>query len=145
VDWTECKTAFSCDASLRDVYVFDTTIEDWNKMLQLLKRQSYSLSFTSDGEPAFLPSDAADVFNGRSEHTQVLSIDLGGLVLNCHFFGVQEIELDIDPQEVSDQRFQLLSQFLQNLSNELEKPIILTPENAPTVELFRVMPTTLPD
>jgi hypothetical protein len=141
MDWAECKNAFSYDGSLRDIYVLDTNTDDWNKFLRLLVRKSFDLTFLIDGKNDLLPSDAASIFKIRSEHNPMLSFDLGGMVLNCYFFCVDEIEIDIDPEEVTDElRFHLITSFMQDLTTVLGKPTILTPENTPELELFRATP-----
>ena len=64
------------------------------------------------------------------EQTKVLSIWLGGVQLNCHFFAEREIELDLDPRQItSEESFNALRQFMEPLADALQHPILLTPEN----------------
>ena len=142
LDWAKCKDAFfDDDGSLRDIYVFDTGIDDWNKMLQLLKRKLYVVTFFLDGEVSTLPAEAESIFALKSDYACLLSVDLSGLLLNCHFFCLDQIEFDIAPSEVTEEaKFEGLICFMNDLSNELRKMVVLTPENVAEVVLFRAVP-----
>ena len=142
LDWAKCKDAFcDYDGSLRDIYVFDTGIDDWTLMLQLLKRKLYGMTFFLDGEVSTLPAEAGSIFALGSQHACQLSVDLSGLLLNCHFFCLDQIEFDISPREVTDEaKFEAIICFMQNLASELNKTVVLTPENAPESVLFRATP-----
>ncbi|MFA6208164.1 MAG: hypothetical protein WCT03_07000 [Candidatus Obscuribacterales bacterium] len=142
LDWAKCKDAFcDDDGSLRDIYVFDTGIDDWNKMLQLLRRKLYGMTFFLDGEVTILPAEAEFIFALGSEHACRLSVDLFGLLLNCHFFCRDQIEFDIAPSEVTDEaKFEGIICFMPDLSSELGKTVLLTPENVAGAVLFRAVP-----
>jgi len=50
--------------------------------------------------------------------------------LNCHFFGADEVELDLDPQEVrSAADGELLERLLTQMGRATSQEVILTPEN----------------
>lgn len=142
LDWAKCKAAFcDDDGSLRDIYVFDTGIDDWNKMLQLLRRKLYGMTFFLDGEVSTLPAEAGSIFSLKSDYACRLSVDLSGLLLNCHFFCLDQIEFDIAPSEVTDEaKFEGLICFMHDLSNELGRTVVLTPENVAEAVLFRAVP-----
>lgn len=142
LDWAKCKVAFcDDDGSLRDIYVFDTGIDDWNKMLQLLRRKLYGMTFFLDGEVSTLPAEAGSIFSLKSDYACRLSVDLSGLLLNCHFFCLDQIEFDIAPSEVTDEaKFEGLICFMHDLSNELGRTVVLTPENVAEAVLFRAVP-----
>ena len=68
-------------------------------------------------------------------------VDLSGVLLNCHFFCLDQIEFDIAPSEVTDEaKFHGIVDFMHDLSNVLEKTVVLTSENAPEVVLFCAVP-----
>jgi hypothetical protein len=57
------------------------------------------------------------------------------------FFTVDEIEFDIDPREVKDERdLEELFDFLRRLCRISNKQTVLTPENAPDLWIFRFNP-----
>lgn len=78
-----------------------------------------------------MPSFAADVLNDAT-CSHGLKIYLDDIVVACHFFTDEEIELDIDPREVTSQtELDLVLNFLRLLGTRLSKDTILTPENLP--------------
>jgi hypothetical protein len=60
----------------------------------------------------------------------MLTFDVGGVHINCHFFGHEELEFDLDPREVKDARSlaEVLG-FMRQVGVALELPVRLTPEN----------------
>ncbi len=63
---------------------------------------------------------------------------MNGVILNCHFFCVEEIEFDIDPGEVDEKRkAESLLEFMAQVGQILEKNVILTDENTQESVLFR--------
>jgi hypothetical protein len=63
------------------------------------------------------------------------------MIINCHFFTEQEIELDLDPREVnSEERLNSLFRFMKVLGKHLGKEVILTLENSPHLVLLRTSP-----
>lgn len=59
-----------------------------------------------------------------------MSIDIGGISANCHFFVTSEIELDLNPKEIkgaAEHKSVLL--FMAGIAESIGKPILLTPEN----------------
>lgn len=142
MNWAKYKSNFyDWDGSFRDIYVFDTDISDWNKMLQIINSKSYELDFSLDGEKSPLPSDAKEIFEQRIKWSTLLSINVTNVIINCHFFCLEEMEFDIDPREITDEmKFQGLTNFMQDLSDGLGKPVVLTEENEPKSELLCIKP-----
>ena len=141
MDWEKAKAAFYCDGSLRDVYVRNTTIEDWNRFLAYASQQS--ASYYVDGALLPLHYQASEIFEERDRKARLLAINLGKVVLNCHFFTVDELELDIDPKQVtSNHAFDAVFQALTDIGKTLKKDVILTDENAPTSEWLRYEATS---
>ena len=67
------------------------------------------------------------------------SIDLNGLILNCHFFLPDQIEFDIDPKEVdSIESFQNVLEFMKVISKALDNQVTLTGENSPRFPLVKI-------
>ena len=48
--------AFEPDGALRDIYVHDATIADWQAVLDFVRGNCTSFQFTVDGQPAVLPA-----------------------------------------------------------------------------------------
>jgi hypothetical protein len=135
------QEAFEWDGSLRDLYALSTSVNDWHDFLRFVKSARYPFSFHIDSAPAPLPEDAAAALAIGSHAKALLQIDLGGVMLNCHFFHAADIELDIDPREVvDDAKAEAELSFMTELGNASKKEVRLTPENSPESIIFRFDP-----
>jgi len=141
MDWKTVKSDFEWDGSLRDLYVFDTSEAEWDRFLGCLPTWGYHTRFTIDGEPAPLPHSAARAFEIRQRAAPLLQIDIGGILLCCHFFTDQEIELDLDPREITaSAKLDQLLQLMRRLGQAVHRPVVLTPENSPELPIIRYNP-----
>lgn len=124
----EIPNLWSRDGSLRDVYFNDTGIEQWKKFALVIQELQYQYSFDNAAQK-IPPVDA--IFSNRDGH-HMLSIFVSGVTINCHFFVLEEIELDIDPREVKGQfEHEAVLEFLELISRTIDRPANLTPENSP--------------
>ena len=129
--WEECSEAFKVDGSLRDLYIFDTTLNEWDEFLQFLKFSQYSVEYSIDDVTAEIPISAHRGLNDR-KHSHKLVIRFDTIRLNCFFFMENEIELDIDPKEINKQEdLDALLEFISMLGNTLSKEVFITEENSP--------------
>jgi len=85
LNWQELKTEFEWDGSLCDLYILDTDVEIWQRMLDVLRASGYPLHYTIDHEQIDLPTDVGVIFNKRLEGSPMLSIEVHGININCHF------------------------------------------------------------
>src|SRR5262245_30449355 len=104
IAWKTVRDEFAFDGSLRDIYVFGTSIADWQRMLDAFRSTGYTLTYFRADQPTGLPANAADAFPPPEECDRRLSVRFAGVLANCHFFTVEEIEFDIDPREVKGQQ-----------------------------------------
>lgn len=134
---SDYQRAFHQDGSLRDIYVRNVTVDHWEKFLDFLRSSGFGLRYFRDGEATQLPSSAAHILADKScSHN--LAIDVGGVVVCCHFFGTEEIELDIDPRGVtSPSAVDRVLDFMGRLGACLARDVILTEENSPEDVWFR--------
>ena len=127
------EEAFVRDGSHRDLYVRSTSLNDWHDFLKFLNSTGYRLSLQTDGTPTRVPSDVTPLFS--ADTPRLLQIYLGGITLNCHFFLEDEIELDLDPEELTDDdddsKADAILAFMVELGEALRKPVLMTAENAP--------------
>lgn len=116
------------DGSLRDVYVLGTDERDWESFLELVRGLPHEYSF--DGQAAGLPSVKA--LFARRDVVHLLRIPIGSAQAHCHFFVIDELELDLDPREITEPTtHDLVLAFLAGLAERLAKPLLLSPENGP--------------
>jgi hypothetical protein len=121
------------DGTLRDVYVFNTSAADWDALMLLAK--AYPHEYTQDGVAQPLPG-ATTLLQDR-EHSHLLSVLAGSVRINCHFFMPEEIELDIDPKEITGAtEHRDVLEFLERLSQATQKDTVVTPENSPEIPLL---------
>jgi len=139
--WQDHKTAFEPDGSWRDIYISNTNINDWQKVLDYLRESAYDISYRYGyGVPIELPKTVQEVFAIHNEKLVLLTINIGGISVNSHFFTESEIEFDIDPREIDEIRLARLFDFMQQIGNLLEKEVVLTEENAPHKVIFKYVP-----
>lgn len=126
------------DGSLRDIYVQDTDAVHWDRFDQLLGQ--YKCSYTFDGVVALFPGSNRALENREGSH--VLSILLDGpIVICCHFFIAEQLELDISPKEISGplEHDEVLS-FVENLAEALQLPADVTSENSEQTPFLTYVP-----
>ena len=128
--WEQCRADFDADGSLRDIFVLDTTIDQWRSVYVMLST-NYSCSFEVDGVPRVLPLLVDEMFAiRRAESKPILTIRAGNVTVACHFFSEKEIELSLDPAEVTSQvELDPLLAFLKQIGDLCKKPITVHREN----------------
>ncbi|QDT14379.1 hypothetical protein [Alienimonas californiensis] len=134
---------FDRDGSLRDVLVLETTVDDWERLLDFVRTGPQTYSYSSVDGKADLPA-AQEIFpDGQREGLHLMAVNLGGCTANCHFFWTGDIEFDLDPKEVTTaERAAAVFAWMRDLGRELGKPIRLTPENTEEYVLAAYDPAT---
>src|SRR5262245_50232653 len=141
IAWETVRDEFAFDGSWRDIYVFGTTIADWQHTLDAIRSAGYRLTYFHAGQPTEMPSMAEDAFPLPDECDRRLSVWFGDVLANCHFFTDEEIEFDIDPREVKGQKgLNALFGFMRCLAQATDKDVVLTAENMREIVIFRVSP-----
>lgn len=139
LSWEEVSREFAFDGSWRDLYVFGTTMADWQRMLDWLWSSPYEVRYFRNEEPVELPREASHAFPLPDACDRLLSVTFAGVLANCHFFTAEEIEFDIDPRDVKGQHeLDALLGFMQRLAAAVGKEVVLTPENFREAVIFRV-------
>jgi hypothetical protein len=134
MNWISYKNEFAWDGSWRDIYILNTTIEDWDKFINFLRNNGYSA--------AALPDDLSNIFTDDAIRP-LLTINVAGVTLNCHFFTEKEIELDLDPREVTgEDKAKELFNFMGAVGRALQMTVRMTPENLSERPIFEFSPET---
>jgi hypothetical protein len=140
VNWEQYQKEFEWDGSLRDIYIFETSLDDWQKLLDFIRAERYAFDYKIDDDAVTLPERAATIFECEN-YQSLLSVKVGDLLLNCHFFTVDKIEFDLDPREVKGEReLEELFDFLRQLCRISNRQTVLTPENGSELWIFRLTP-----
>ena len=139
-NWNDIKWIFKPDGSLRDIYVQDVTLSDWEKLIDFLNL-NYDIKFGED-EKNRIDKDYVIEYlkdeTGEME-SKSLKIDFNGVNFHCYFFLPDQIEFDIDPREiktVSD--FESIEKFMISISRTLKNQVTLTGENSPEFPLIKI-------
>ena len=131
----DCRQAFVADGSLRDLYVIPASLGDWHRFMDFTA--CFPREFEVDGVASEVPDRIEPALND-SQHAYLMRLRLADLSVHCHFFTPDEIELDLDPAEITTQHaFAALMDFMQGLGKALGKDVILTHENSSQHVLLR--------
>jgi len=137
-NWENINWIFKPDGSLRDIYVQDTSLNDWGNLIDLLNSE-YNLNYFSENK-----IDKDKVYKYLEDETgevefSTVSIELEKLKINCHFFMIEQIEFDVEPSEIKTQSdFEKILSFMTKVSSALKKQITLTGENDATFPLIKI-------
>jgi hypothetical protein len=143
MDWKNLRDQiYYLDGSWRDIYIHNTTKEDWQLWADFVKRK-YKTSFyiyETDDRPDKV--DLAKIFDywaGVNDNGSTATVFVDKIRVNTHFFTEKEIENDIDPKAINsiDDHNKLVD-YMKALSKLLNKQVILTPENQPEFILIFV-------
>jgi hypothetical protein len=142
------ETVADIDGSLRDIYIFDVTFEDWDVVLDMLKK-----NYRLESDEKNIPKSVKEIIPLVIEKGFSIRIYLAEeLTANCHFFVTElsPMEFDLDPKEMqSPFAMAKVLQFISQLGDSLNKKVVLTEENSETFVLLSYSPIskkiTLPD
>jgi hypothetical protein len=125
-EYDEVSGLWEIEGSLRDVYILQTGLPDWERFFEFSSHFNYTYTF--DGAKSALPEVESIFLNRGGSH--LLRVILGTVTANCHFFVPSEIELDLDTREIQCEKAhsEVLS-FIEGLASAIGKPALLTPEN----------------
>jgi hypothetical protein len=143
MDWTELKNKiYYCDGSWRDIYVSGTSVSDWKKWVDYVNEHYLVNSLNGKTNQDEKKIDFATIkgyWAGDHDFCTTAKVFVDNLQINAHFFDNTELENDIDPSEVNsiDDHNKLIK-FMTDLSNILNKAVILTPENGHEIVLIKV-------
>jgi hypothetical protein len=143
-NWDNIKWIFEIDGTLRDIYVQEVSISDWEKLIDLLN-EKYSVRYVITDEVRnpnqidkeyvikFLTDEAGEM------DSPFVSIDIGEIQINCHFFLTDQIEFDLNPEQINSiEDFEKVKKFMEIVSQSLSNQVTLTGENSPKFPLIKV-------
>ena len=143
MNWEKLKQEiYLWDGSWRDIYIADTTKEDWRKWVDFVN-SNYRIDWfngkTNQDEDKVDFNIVLEFWNGNDDLRATANVFVDHIQINSHFFIDQEIENDIDPREFNsiDDHNKLIG-FMKELSKCLSRQVILTPENQHEIILLTV-------
>lgn len=143
MEWTELKDKiYYWDGSWRDIYILNTTRQDWNRWIAYVNK-NYSIDWfngkTNTDEKKVDFNVIEEFWNGNLDLCSTAKVFIDNIQINAHFFDDTEMENDIDPREfTSIEDHDKLVKYMTDISILLDKEIILTPENEHETALLKV-------
>lgn len=143
-NWNDVKWIFEPDGALRDIYVQEVSINDWEKLIDYLNENfqlNYDISDDQESQEQIDKEYTIKYLQDESgeKESKSVSIDLGGIIANCHFFLPDQIEFDLDPKEIkSSKDFEKVESFMKSISKTLKNQVTLTGENNIEFPLIKV-------
>jgi hypothetical protein len=134
MEWEKLKDkVYYWDGAWLDIYVKNTSPEDWKIWIDYVN-STYDISFNNgkaDKKEDKISFDAVNAYwAGTTDLMSDAVIKVGAVNIKCHFFEDTEIENDLDPGEVvSMEEHNQLVKYIADISNLLQKPVFITPEN----------------
>jgi hypothetical protein len=140
--WANCRDQFSFDGAFVDLIAFGTGPAEWDAYWVALRSGPFGLRAYRDGEPIDLPETVARIFADREVASTTVSVLLGSVVANCHFFG-GDLELDADSREIdNEQAFESVLGLMRFVAVAVKLPVFAKPEGGSEKHAFlRVLPS----
>ncbi|MEP2716987.1 hypothetical protein [Pseudophaeobacter sp.] len=128
--WNNASAYFEEEGSHRDIFVSNTTLSDWDRLISLSHALG-QVTYLCDSEKAPFPSKTNSLFD-HSKHTHCMKTNLGGPVIYASFFVVDEIELSLDPSEINSQEdLDPVLEFCASLGRNIQRDVAITEESSP--------------
>ncbi len=143
-NWEEIKWIFEPDGTLRDIYVENVDIEDWKILIDYLNANHIVKYGPSDDNQIINKIDKDYLIQLLTDVTgklelKTVAIIIDDIIINTHFFTVDEIEFDIEPKEINSvEDYKKVLSFMNEISRILNRQLILTGENQIQFPLVRV-------
>ncbi|TYB60694.1 hypothetical protein FXF51_31310 [Nonomuraea sp. PA05] len=139
--WDEVKDLFDpeLNGALPDVVVEETTVEDWQALLDLVRARRWPHAYSVGGEPAELVSAAAMVVSADGGGVPELAVTpelhvrpIPEVLLIFRMYQPESIDFDVDLRELQGQeRLNLLVDVLRAIGRHLGKSVSMSAEHSP--------------
>jgi hypothetical protein len=141
--WTDVSEDWEDEGGLRDVFVFETKVGDWQRLLDLF-RSRWPSTYSEDGNSETMPADVQTIFQVREKRAVRWQIQAAPRIhINCHFFWPEEIEFDLDPRQINTQAdFDVVCEFIRSIGAILQKTVSVCWEGDARAEIMRYDPET---
>lgn len=133
VDWQRAAAELEWDGSLRNICVLDTTIQDLNKILEILRGLTPAPIYFEGNVVATMPDSIERIFEKRGYDAvgwPRLDFKIGSFVLNWHFLWEPPrdyIEFVLDPREMKSlDDLKELVDFMRRLIMLTKNSVVLT-------------------
>ncbi|MES2810015.1 MAG: hypothetical protein V4619_15395 [Bacteroidota bacterium] len=142
--WDKLKEQiYFIDGSLRDIYICETTKDDWKKWIKYVNA-TYAIKWlngkTNESEDQINFDIVSEYLDGNSDWLTSATIFVGSFQIKSHFFVDSEIENDIDPKEFNSiDDHNNLVKYITDISMLLNKEVLITVENLQENILLKII------
>jgi len=133
VDWQKAAAEFEWDGSLREIYVLGATLQDWNKVLEFIRRLSPAATYFEDNVVVTMPHNVEHILEKRNQGIGTrLDFMVSSFLLQSHFYvapSESDIDFILDPRELKNMDgLKRLVDFMEQLIILTKKRVVLTHE-----------------
>jgi hypothetical protein len=132
--WDDVRNFFEPDlmGALPDVCVADTSIEDWQAVLDLVRSRGWSYEYSENGVAARLPRAEAMLARSKNGDVMLRVWPAPGFLVIFRAYEADVIDFDVDLRELQGQGgVDALCRLLRAIGRRLGKPMVMTPETDP--------------
>ena len=132
--WDDVKSFFDSAlmGSLPDVRVPETSVEDWQAVLDLVRSQGWSYEYSEDGAAVRLPKAAEMLARGEGADVLLKVWPGPGFLVIFRAYEAGSIDFDVDLRELHGQHgVDVLCHLLRAIGRRRGKPVLLSPESDP--------------
>jgi len=129
--WDDVKNFFDPDlmGPLPDVSVADTSVDDWQAVLDLVRSRGWACEYSEDGAVLRLPRAAVMLPRGVEASVMLRIWPVPGVLAIFRPYAADSIDFDVDLRELQGQtQLNVLCGFLRAIGRCLGKPVLLGPE-----------------
>ena len=139
VRYSDYENDLRSDGMLRDVWVFNASLSDWQTVLNVLTSK-YRFDYTEDREKVIVVPSAKDIHHRKKDKGAMISFKIGTMVANSFFFCEDEIDFDFAHTDLSSETFPDLLQFMSLICQSINKEVVLTHEGNRNEVIFTIVP-----
>ena len=119
---------FEFDGSLRDIIAFDTTLASWQQMIDWLLTTDWNVEFGVDDPSKNCVDVLKQWFAGVGPILNLRCV-AGNILLVASPSIPEEIEFTVDPQEIGQENYPSLCDFLAKLAQAIGRNVFVTGES----------------
>ncbi|MFJ4789105.1 hypothetical protein [Streptomyces sp. NPDC088794] len=127
--WDDVKTFFDPDlmGSLPDVLVPETSVEDWQAVLDLAGTSDWTCHYSEGETELRVPRAEVALSRPADAEPPVLRVwPTADVLAVFHFYSMEEIDFDVDLRELQGQeRLDVFCGFLTLIGRRLGKPVVM--------------------
>ena len=127
VNYYDYENDLKSDGMLRDLWVFDSILTDWQSVLDALAKV-YKFKYMEDGKDVSVLPSAKEIHAIRENKRPSISFEIGIMIANSFFVCTEEIDFDFGHKDILPETFPDLVKFMSLICRSVNKQVALTHE-----------------